>query len=177
MSNNSEHKNKGKAQSIAEKYKFLTLQNLTKVELIAKVKELYNLQIQNEKYIAKQERQLENKEIKINALTEKLSVFYGTNDDLQKFAGYNINWLYIDKITFVIERSNKPLTSHQIVDVLIQLEPTLKQRLLDPYNSITKSIYNALKLNRLSRHFKTGNFGYTYILPNWLNENGKLEIK
>jgi hypothetical protein len=165
MSNESEYKNKGKAQSITDKYKFLALQNLTKDELISKVKELYNLQLQNEKYIAKQDRLLENKEIKINTLTEKLSVFNGTNDGLQKFVGYNKDWLYIDKICFVIERSNKPLTSHQIVDVLIQLEPTLKQRLLDPFKSITKAIYNGLQLSRLIRHYKTGNFGWTYVLP------------
>ena len=143
----------------------MALQNFTKEELITKVKELYNLQLQNEKYIAKQERQLENKEIKINTLTEKLSVFDGTNDSLQKFVGYHNDWLYIDKITFVIERSNKPLTSHQIVDVLIQLEPTLKQRLLNPFKSITKAIYKGIQLNRLVRHYKTGNFGWTYILP------------
>ena len=165
MSNDSEHKNKGKSQSIAEKYKFLALQNFTKEELITKVKELYNLQLQNEKYIAKQERQLENKEIKINTLIEKLCVFDGTNDSLQKFVGYQKDWLYIDKITFVIERSNKPLTSHQIVDLLIQLEPTLKQRLLNPFKSITKAIYKGIQLNRLVRHYKTGNFGWTYILP------------
>jgi hypothetical protein len=165
MSNDSEHKNKGKSHSIAEKYKFLALQNFTKEQLITKVKELYNLQLQNEKYIAKQERQLENKEIKINTLTEKLSVFDGTNDSLQKFVGYHNDWLYIDKITFVIERSNKPLTSHQIVDILIKLEPTLKQRLLNPFKSITKAIYKGIQLNRLVRHNKTGNFGWTYVLP------------
>ena len=165
MSNDSGHKNKGKAQSIAEKYKFSALQNYTKEELIGKVKELYNLQLQNETYIAKQERQLENKEAKINTLTEKLSIFYGTNDSLQKFVGYHNNWLYIDKIAFVIERSNKPLTSHQIVDILIQLEPTLKQRLLNSFKSITKAIYKGIRLNRLARHNKTGNFGWTYVLP------------
>lgn len=163
--NDSEHKNKGKAQSIVEKYKFSALQNYTKEELISKVKELYNLQLQNETYIAKQERQLENKETKINTLTEKLSIFYGTNDSLLKFAGYNKDWRYIDKITFVIERSNKPLTSHQIVDILIQLEPTLKQRLISPFKSITKAIYKGIQLNRLVRHYKTGNFGWTYVLP------------
>ena len=103
--------------------------------------------------------------IKINTLIEKLCVFDGTNDSLQKFVGYQKDWLYIDKITFVIERSNKPLTSHQIVDLLIQLEPTLKQRLLNPFKSITKAIYKGIQLNRLVRHYKTGNFGWTYILP------------
>ena len=44
MSNDSEHKNKGKAHSIAEKYKFSGLQNCTKEELISTIKELYNLQ-------------------------------------------------------------------------------------------------------------------------------------
>lgn len=166
MGNDSEHKNKGKAQSIAEKYKFSALQNFTKEELIKKVKELYDLQLQNEKYIAKQDRLLEIKETKINTLTEKLSIFNGTNDSLQKFVGYKHEWLYIDKICFVIERSNKPLTSHQIVDVLIQLEPALKQRLLNPFKSISKAIYKGLQLNRLLRHYKTGNFGWTYVLPN-----------
>ena len=147
----------------------MQLQNLTKNELITKIKELVKLQEQNEKHIAKQENHLENKETIIVSLNEKLSVFHGTNDTLQKFAGYNQEWLYIDKIIFVIERSNKPLNSHQIVNILLLIEPTLKQRLINPFNSITKSIYVGVKLNRLVRHQKTGNFGWTYILPNMIN--------
>jgi hypothetical protein len=81
------------------------------------------------------------------------------------------------KFVSLIERTRKPLNSHQIVELLIKIEPELDQRLSDPFNSITKSIYNAVKLNRLIRHQKTGNYGYTYILSNWLNEDGKIEIK
>jgi CRISPR/Cas system CMR subunit Cmr4 (Cas7 group RAMP superfamily) len=165
MNNENEHKNKRKAKAIAKKYTFSTLQYLTKEELIGKYKELHSLQSQKEKQIVQLERQIENLEAKIISLTEKLSIFYGTNDTLQKFVGYDTEWLYIDKITFVIERSNKPLTSLKIVEVLLKLEPSLKQRLLNPLKSITKVIYTALKLNTLIRHKKTGHYGWTYILP------------
>jgi hypothetical protein len=165
MNDETERKNKVKTKAIVEKYKFSALQSLTREELLTKYKELHNLQLQKEKHIAKQERLLENRETEIKNLTEKLAVFHGTNDRLQKFVGYDAEWSYIDKITFVLERSNKPLTSHQIVDLLLQLEPILKQRLLNPFKSVTQVIYAGLKLNSFIRHHKTGHYGWTYILP------------
>ena len=177
MDNQSEHKNKGKTSTITDKYNYLKFQGYSQKELIALIKELVELQEKNEKLILKQERQLKNKEVENIELSEQLSFFSGDSGDLKKYVGYNVNWLYIDKIVFVIERTRKPLTSHQIVDILIKIEPTLKQRLLNPFNSFTKVIYNGIKLNRLARHFKTGNFGYTYILTSWLDENDVLKIK
>lgn len=176
MEDKKHHKYKGKSTSIVEKYKYLKFQTYTTREFISLVKELVNLQEQNEKLISKQEHQLKNKEIEIDNLKEKLAVFYSTDDNLQKYVGYNVDWLYVDKIVFALERSQKPLNSHQIVDILIRIEPTLKQKLLDPFNSITKRIYTGVKLNRITRHNKTGNFGYTYILPNWLDERGNVVI-
>lgn len=177
MENQNESKYKGKADSIASKYKYLKFHTYSQKELIILIKELVDLQEKNEKLILKLERQLEDHKNKSIELSEELAFFNSDSEDLKKYIGYNVDWLYIDKIVFVIERTRKPLTSHQIVNKLIEIEPTLKQKLLDPFNSITKSIYSGIKLNRLIRYFKTGNFGYTYILPDWLIESGKLDIK
>jgi hypothetical protein len=64
----------------------------------------------------------------------------------------------------VIERSRKPLNSHQIVDLMLRVEPELKMKLRDPFNSITKSIYNAVKLNRLLKYQKDWKF-WIYLYP------------
>ena len=177
MDNQNESKYKGNADSIASKYKYLKFQTYSQRELITLIKELVDLQQKNERLILKLERQLEDRKNKGIELSEELAFFNSDSEDLKKYIGYNIDWLYIDKIVFVIERTRKPLTSHQIVNKLIEMEPTLKQKLLDPFNSITKSIYNGVKLKRLLRHIKTGNFGYTYVLPQWISEAGILRIE
>lgn len=177
MDNQNESKYTSQADSIIDKYKYLKFETYSHKELIRLIKELVELQNKNEKLILKIERQLEDIKNKNTELSQEISFFNGDSENLKKYIGYNIGWLYIDKIVFIIERTRKPLTSHQIVNKLIEIEPTLPQKLLDPFNSITKAIYNGIKINRLVRHFKTGNFGYTYILPNWLAENGKLDIK
>lgn len=174
MDNQNESKYKGKADSIASKYRYLKFQSYSQGELITLIKELVDLQEKNEKLIQKLERKLEDRKNKIIELSEELAFFNSDSEDLKKYIGYNVDWLYIDKIVFVIERTRKPLTSHQIVNKLIEIEPTLKQKLLNPFNSITKSIYSGVKLNRVIRHLKTGNFGYTYILPQWIIETGVL---
>lgn len=177
MNKESEHKYKGKSASIADKYKFLELLSKSKEELIVLVKKLYRLQEENERHIAKQEKQLKKNEADIDSINEKLSVFYDNTENLQKYIAYKTDWLYIDKIVFVLERTRKPMTSKQITGVLLKIEPELKLRLLDPFKSITKSIYNGVKINRVLRHSKTGNFGYTYLLPEWINEKGILQIE
>lgn len=177
MENDKKGKYEGKAKHISEKYKFSRFETQSNAELTRLVKELVSELKQNEKIVASLEKSLENKDSEIERLKNKLSVFYGNSDSVEKYIGYDHNWLYVDKICFIIERTRKPINSHQIVELMIKMEPDLKMRLINPFNSITKSLYNAIKLKRLFRYNKTGNFGYTYILPTWLNESGKLEIK
>lgn len=161
-----EEKNKyvGKANLIAHKYKFLKFHSYSQKELIDLVKELTKLLEVHENVIIKLESEVEKKVEIINKQNEKLNVFYNDAENLEKFVGYKSNWLYIDKIVFVIKRSCKPLHSQQIVDLLLQLEPDLKLKLRNPFNSISKVIYRAVKLNRILQHHKTGNFGYTYVI-------------
>ncbi len=155
---------KSKAKVISEKYKFSHLETFTKVQLISKIKEFYNSYLQLEKKEAKYERLIKHKDMLIANQLEKLAMYNGKSDSLQKFASYNCNWLYLDKIIFIIERSNNPLTSNQITELMIKLEPSLTQRLANPFKSITKAIYSGIKFNRLVRHTKIGNFGWTYKL-------------
>ena len=173
----SDHKGKyqGKAQRISTKYKFSKFETYTNGELLALLRELVNELKANEKTIEANELLMQKKDDELQRLKKKIDLFYNHSYSEIKYTGYDPAWLYIDKICFVIERTKKPLNSNQIVELLIKIEPDLSQRLSDPFNSITKSIYNAVKLSRLLRHQKTGNYGYTYILPNWVNEEGILK--
>lgn len=177
METDKKRKYEGKAKHISEKYKFLKFETYTKEKLMSLLKELVSELKGKEKVIDSFELEFEKKDKEIEHLKKKLSVFYNQSDSLEKYVGYDPNWLYVDKICFVIGRTKKPLNSHQIVDLLIKIEPSLKLRLLDPFNSITKSIYNAVKLNRLLKYQKTGNYGFTYILYEWINTEGQLKIK
>lgn len=177
MEDDKRRKYDGKAKSIVEKYNFLKFESYNQKELMSVLKELVNELKGNEKAIDSFQRKIENKDKEIEQLKSKLALFYNQSESLEKYVGYDSNWLYIDKVCFVIERSRKPLNSHQIVDLMLRIEPELKMKLRDPFNSITKSIYSAVKLNRLLKYQKTGNFGFTYILFDWLNDEGKLTIK
>lgn len=159
---------RGTAKSISEKQNHRLFESYSPRELISYIKELTKDLKFKSKEIALLEKEIEKQKNVITKLENELAVFYNSSDNLDKFRGYDPEWLYIDKICFVIERSRKPLNSQQIVDLLLKIEPELALRLLDPYNSITKAIYNAVKVNRLVKYKKTGNFGITYILSNQL---------
>lgn len=177
MESDKKRKYEGRAKSIVEKYNFLKFESYNQKELMSVLKELVNELKGNEKAIDSFQRKIEEREKEIAQLKSKLSLFYNQSESLEKYVGYDSSWLYIDKVCFVIERTRKPLNSHQIVDLIIRIEPELKMKLRDPFNSITKSIYSAVKLNRLLKFQKTGNFGFTYILFDWLSDEGKLLIK
>ncbi|MDI9340952.1 MAG: hypothetical protein QM534_10330 [Sediminibacterium sp.] len=156
----------GKAQYINEKYQLKKYEDFTKPQFIALIKELVNELKGYEKAINTFERGAEKNQTEILNLKKKLSLFYGTDDVLEKYVGYNPEWTYIDKICFVMERHQNPITGKKIVELLLKIEPQLNKKLADPYNSITKAIYLGIKLNRITKHNKTGNNGYSYILNN-----------
>ncbi len=154
----------GKAQYINEKYQLKKYENFTKPQFIALIKELVNELKGCEKEINTFEQEAEKNQTEILNLKKKLSLFYGEDDVLEKYVGYNPEWTYIDKICFVMERHQKPITGKKIVELILRIEPQLHKKLVDPYNSITKAIYLGIKLNRITKHYKTGNNGYSYIL-------------
>lgn len=158
----------GTAKSVSEKQNYRLFESYSPRELISYIKELTKNLKSKSKEISLLEKEIEKQKNVITKLENELAVFYDSSDNLEKFRGYDPKWLYVDKICFVIERSRKPLNSQQIVDLMLKIEPELALRLLDPYNSITKAIYNAIKVNRLVKYKKTGNFGITYILSNQL---------
>ena len=158
----------GTTKFISENQNFRVFESYSHKELVSYIEELTKELKKKSKEIVFLEREIEKHKHLTTKLEGELAVFYNSSDSLEKFRGYEPDWLYIDKICFVIERSRKPLNSRQIVGLMLKIEPELALRLLNPYNSITKAIYNAVKVNRLVKYSKTGNFGITYILSNQL---------
>lgn len=103
----------------------------------------------------------ENRNLKA---TKKEESKKDTNDPAIRFKGYSTDWPYLEKVCFVIEKSKESLTVEGIVELILLLEPGLKKRLLDPYKSITQAVYQGVKLERLIKGRKNGNYGHTYFL-------------
>jgi hypothetical protein len=164
MSDERNKKYAGKAKYISEKYLYKEYEGYTKPEFIGLIKEMVSQMKGKEKVIASYERENEKLRTEIESLKKQLNVFYGIDDVIEKYVGYNSEWTYIDKICFVMERYQKPITGKKIVELLLKIEPQLNKKLADPYNSITKAIYVGIKLNRIIKHTKTGNHGYAFIL-------------
>ncbi len=164
MSEQLDKKYAGKAKQISEKYQFKKYENYSKAEFIALIKELVTELKAKEKIIATYEYDFEKKEAENLELKKKLNSFYNEEDNLEKFKGYKFYWTYIDKICFVLERNKKPMTSKMIVELIQKLEPELTKKLADPFNSISKAIYTGIKLERIVKTNKIGNYGFTYLL-------------
>lgn len=95
----------------------------------------------------------------INDLTKEKS-----DDPTVTYKGYSEEWAYIEKVCFIVERSKQALTAREIIDEILVLEPKLKKRLNDPYNSFTQAIHHGVKLERLIKWRKKGTHGHTYLI-------------
>lgn len=159
-----QNKFEGKAQKIKEKYLFAKINEGSMDELISSIKHYIKEIKDKDAQIATLERELASKQKYIERLKEKLDAIHNDPDNLDLFKGYKERWTYVEKICFVLERSKKPLSAGDIVELILKLEPVLAKRLANPYNSITRSIYIAEKLGRIERGDTLGNYGSIYSL-------------
>ena len=167
MASKKEGENGRKAKEIADEMRYNELYTLNTDKFILLVKNLYkivdDLKAQAaiyDKKIAKLER--ENQELR------------NTDDLVVKYKGYDKVWARVEKIVFVLSRNKKPMLTHEIERELLLIEPTIEQSTQDTFKSISKAVYQAVKLGRAIQYKKIGAGGFVYALPEWFDGQGNL---
>jgi hypothetical protein len=89
------------------------------------------------------------------------------------FLEYSQRWSWINKIIYILRELDKPSTSSDIVNLMLEFDEDLrftyeKVKYLSPH--FTK----ASKYGRIIQHKIKGIKGYYYILPDWIDENNIL---
>ncbi len=86
---------------------------------------------------------------------------------------YQQDWSYPNKITFLVEWQNKPLTSLEIQKLLIQLDKRFK-KLQRPITTLSGLLTRTHQSNRISKYKIKGKSELYFVLPNWLDKQGVL---
>ena len=88
---------------------------------------------------------------------------------------YNKRWTMVTKIAFLIAKSEKPLRSSEILQLLANREPTIvtKQASMEKY--LSAFLNTAMKHGRLIPYKLKGVRGNYYCLPEWFDSSGELD--
>ena len=90
-------------------------------------------------------------------------------------AEYNQNWSWINKIVFVLRKTDRPLLSSEMIKLLLPLEPKLQWiRSYQRPQSFSAHLTKAVKYERVVAYKRGGGRGYQYVLPNWIDSQGQL---
>ncbi|MBL7911679.1 MAG: hypothetical protein JNJ41_11535 [Bacteroidia bacterium] len=142
-------------ESFSLNYVLKDLKKLDKEQLFEKIKTLYyeNINLTNKIYdleetISKHEKKHGKKKLK--------------DSGTPNYADYNNNWVMAEKIVFILKKNKKPMTSLQIIEQLLILDPKLNEIYKDKIKSISNFIYNTLKLGFIIRSHKAIGGGYNY---------------
>jgi hypothetical protein len=87
---------------------------------------------------------------------------------------YQQAWSYPNKIKFLIEWQNKPLTSLEIQKLLIQLDKRFKN-LQRPVTTLSGLLTRTHKSKRICRYKVNGKAELYFILPSWVDKQGDLK--
>lgn len=95
------------------------------------------------------------------------------NDKLNS-DGYGSTSSWISKIVFTLQQENRPLRSPELITLLEKREPAL----VEHYNKVqyfSAFLSNAVKYGRVIQRKMKGVRGYYYLLPQWLDGQGKIK--
>ncbi len=144
-------------ESFSLNYVLKDLKKLDKEQLFEKIKILYyeNANLTNkifdlEDTISKFEKKQEKKKPKEN--------------DNANYTGYKNNWVMAEKIVFILKKNKRPMTSLQIIEQLLILEPKLNEIYKDKIKSLSNFIYNTLRLGFIIRNERAIGGGFKYSL-------------
>lgn len=86
---------------------------------------------------------------------------------------YNQKWSWTNKIVFVLSKIKRPLLSSEIINFNRPHEVSL-QYSRTPAQAHSPHIHKAVKHGRILRYKLVGTRGFYYVLPAWLNTDGKI---
>jgi hypothetical protein len=86
---------------------------------------------------------------------------------------YNRKWSWTNKIVFVLNKIKRPLLSPEIINFIRPHEVSL-QHSRTPAQALSPHIHKAVKYGRILRYKLGGTRGFYYVLPAWLDTDGKI---
>ncbi|HEY8935127.1 MAG TPA: hypothetical protein VIM65_07900 [Cyclobacteriaceae bacterium] len=88
-------------------------------------------------------------------------------------AEYNQRWCWVNKILFVLRKADRPLRSSDMIEFLLPLEPKLQWSYRRP-QTFSAHLNRALRNKHVVACKRGGSHGYFYILPEWMDMQGRL---
>ncbi len=95
-------------------------------------------------------------------------------EDEQKMDGYQSASSWISKIVFALRQENRPLRSADLIKLIEKREPALAGH-HNKTQYFSAFLSNAVKHNRIIQQKVKGVRGYYYLLPHWLDAEGKVK--
>ena len=143
--------------SFSLNYLLKDLKKLDKEELFEKMKELY---YDNKK----QANKIFDLEAELNKYQNQIVTKKSKESKLINYDGYNLTWVMAEKIVFILKRNNKPMSTKEIIDELLMVEPRLNDLYSERKKTLSNFIYNTVKLGFIVRIGKSIGGGYNYAL-------------
>ncbi|MBT1712393.1 hypothetical protein KK062_29395 [Fulvivirgaceae bacterium PWU5] len=144
---------------------FEALQKLDKNEIIQRYQKLV-------KFLEEVRRDLiDSKELLFHVVRESERLRLKVPDIKQ--SEYNQKWSWTNKIVFVLSKIKRPLLSSEIINFIRPHEVSL-QYSRTPAQALSPHIHKAVKYGRILRYKLGGTRGFYYVLPAWLDPDGKI---
>jgi hypothetical protein len=143
--------------SFSLNYLLKDLKKLDKDELFEKMKELY---YDNKK----QANKIFDLEAELNKYQNKIENKKSKECKLINYAGYNLGWVMAEKIVFILKRNKKPMSTKEIINELLMIEPRLNDLYSEREKTLSNFIYNTVKCGYIVRIDKSIGGGFKYDL-------------
>lgn len=143
--------------SFSLNYLLKDLKKLDKDELFEKMKELY---YDNKK----QANKIFDLEAELNKYQNQIVSKQSKESKLINYDGYDLDWVMAEKIVFILRRNEKPMSTKQIINELLMIEPRLNDLYSEREKTLSNFIYNTVKCGFLVRADKSIGGGYNYAL-------------
>lgn len=94
---------------------------------------------------------LDEKDSKIEALEKELRKYVPDAGNPPDYSGYSKTWTNIRKVTHIVKRNTKTLTSAEVLDELIKLEPSVQHDWEHPANVVSGLLSRAVKKGLITK--------------------------
>ena len=139
------------------------LQSLTNEELISKI-------VERETEIAELKALFRESTMQNGFLLNKLERFQA---ETSLSFEYCQRWSWINKIIYTLQELNKPSTSSEILNLLLEFDTDLRFT-YEQIKYLSPHYTKAVKYGRILQHKIKGIKGYYYILPEWIDKETAL---
>jgi len=129
-------------------------------------RELANLKKENERLLLRIEELEKKNKSHMEIIKDNMRKFREANPTI----AYNQKWSWVKKMAYLIHQADKPLQLNEISEKLYEIDKYASSSSIYHSNKIfCTHLLRAVKAKRLARCKISGNGGYFYCLPEWMN--------